>query len=185
MLCRGQRPRETVTRLPVTRLPGWQWRHSSDRSVRQSDRETHARVPRPPAVHLQLCTGPGPHLGTGAAAANRAVHAALLPWSSPHTGRSSWGPVSGPWPASPDRVGWASQLPACTHQFRCACRGAFPAPFPANGQVPSLLEARKFLSTNSQSWHDCGRGKHTPKVRSSHSLSRTIFKELRQLCEST
>lgn len=132
MLCRGQRPRETVTRLP-----GWQWRHSSDRSVSQTERHMQG------CQGLQLCTcscAPvGPHLGTGAAAANRAVHAALLPWSSPHTGRSSWGAGFRALARQPGSC-WTGLSTASLHAPIQVC---VPGSFPRT--VPCLRAGAKFI----------------------------------------
>lgn len=119
----------------------------------QSDRQTHMQG----CQCLQLCTGSGStpgHWGGSFESCCTCSPAALeLP---PPRKVQLGGRFQGPDP--PARIvldGPLNCQPART-KFRCACRGAFPAPFPACGQAPSLLEAHKFLNTNFQSWHDCG-----------------------------
>lgn len=68
------------------------------------------------------------------------------------------GPVSGPWPASPDRIAeWASTAsePARTHQLSVYQKvgyvpGSFPRTVPCPEAVPSLLEATKLLAPTSK-----------------------------------
>lgn len=91
---------------------------------------------------LQLCTcscAPVlvPHLGAGAAASNRAVHAALLPWSSPH----SWGAGFRALARQPGIVldGPLNCQPACTLQILVCVPGSFPR------TVPCLRVSAKFI----------------------------------------
>lgn len=143
MLCRGTKTTRDIQAAP--RTAGGVTQVTS-----QSVRQRHM-------LDMQGCQGLqlrrsscAPQYRSHTAASNRAAHAALeLP---PHRkGKVQLGRrFQGPWPASPDRVGWASNCqPATrTHQIQVrVCRGAFPAPFLAC-VVPSLLEAHKLLSTN-------------------------------------
>lgn len=119
-------------------------------SVRQTD--THARVPRPPAVH---------RFWFHTWALGRQLRIVLYmqpccPGAPPTQEDPAGGPVSGPWPASPDRVGWASQLPACTHQIQVCVPGSFPRTVPCLRAGAKFIRGSQVLNTNFQSWHDCG-----------------------------
>lgn len=108
-----------------------------------------------PPAHLQIAH-PVPHLGTWGPQLRIVLH--LQPWSSPPTQEGpAGGPVSGPWPASPDRVEeWAStaSLHAPAQRVRSTkvgyVPGSFPRTVPCPEVVPSLLEATKLLAPTSK-----------------------------------
>lgn len=126
------------------------WRHSSDRSVTQT--ETHARVPRPPACAPAAAHHIGPTPGHwGRWGRQLRIVLDMQPWSStPHRKGPAGGRFQGPGPASPDRVRWhdgaasTASAPSASSNSGVCVAGSFPR------TVPCLSRGAKFIRGYSQ-----------------------------------